>query len=66
MYRETDWMFKSRDGRSQFAYDAQFQRLVLILLGREHHFENLEIVQTDLADFVLRLQPNDLPPNYQV
>ena len=64
--REVDWLFSSSDGRRQLADNAKFQRLVVIHLGRDHQFFNLECVQNELAAVVSSLQPEGLAENTQV
>lgn len=64
--RETDWLFCSNEGRRQLADDAKFQRLLVIHLGREHQFPDLDYVQTELGGVVSSLQPEGLEPNTQV
>ena len=63
---EVDWLFSSSDGRRQLADNAKFQRLVVIHLGRDHQFSNLECVQNELAAVVSSLQPEGLAENTQV
>nr|SVE93507.1 EOG090X02SD [Scapholeberis mucronata] len=64
--REIDWMFSSNEGRRQLADNAKYQRLLVIHLGRDHHFPNLEYVQTELSGVVSSLQPEGLEPNTQI
>lgn len=66
LHRETDWLFGSNEGRRQLADDAKFQRLLIIHLGRDHQFANLDCVQTELGGVVSSLQPEGLPPSTQV
>nr|SVE80634.1 EOG090X02SD [Daphnia magna] len=64
--RETDWLFSSHEGRRQLADSAKFQRLLVIHLGRDHQFDSLDSVQTELAGIVSSLQPQGLPANTQI
>nr|SVE75013.1 EOG090X02SD [Daphnia dolichocephala] len=64
--RETDWLFASAEGRRQLADSAKFQRLIVVHLGRDHKFDTLDSVQTELAGIVSSLQPQGLPPNTQI
>lgn len=64
--RETEWMFSADEGRRQLAANADFQRLLVIHLGRDHLFDCLESVQNELAAVVSSLQPSDLPPNSKI
>ena len=66
LFRETDWLYSSNEGRRELAASAKFQRLVVIHLGRDHQFPNLECIQNELGPVVSSLQPSDLPPNTQV
>lgn len=64
--REAEWLFNSNDGRRQLAENANFQRLVIIHLGRDHQFGSLQCVQDELASVVSSLQPKDLAANSKV
>nr|SVE89152.1 EOG090X02SD [Daphnia sinensis] len=64
--RETDWLFSSYEGRRQLADSAKYQRLLVIHLGRDHQFDSLDSVQTELAGIVSSLQPQGLPTNTQI
>nr|SVE73445.1 EOG090X02SD [Daphnia atkinsoni] len=64
--RETDWLFNSHEGRRQLADSAKFQRLLVIHLGRDHQFDSLDSVQTELSGIVSSLQPQGLAPNTKI
>ena len=66
LFRETDWLFGSNEGRRQLADSAKYQRLLVVHLGRDHQFVSLDFVQNELAGIVSSLQPQGLPPNTQV
>lgn len=58
--RETDWLFSTKEGRQQVLKTAQRDRLVIVILHREHKFENLDTVKTELTDCVHDLAPANL------
>lgn len=64
---ETDWLCRTYEGRCKLAELANLQRLVVIHLGAEHEFVNMEHVQIELSQVLLKLQPLEaLSPNNQV
>ncbi|XP_015172807.1 PREDICTED: methyltransferase-like protein 13 [Polistes dominula] len=59
--KETDWLFSTKEGRKQVLDSTQQDRLVIVTLRREHNFESLDAVKTELGDCIRNLAPSGLP-----
>ena len=60
-------MFATAEWRGQLCDSASCSRLVVVDLTRDNIFTSLAQVQEELAGTVLKLSPDNLPPNkYQV
>lgn len=57
--RETEWLFSTKEGRQQLAPSAGFSRLLVVLLNREHDYQDLERVKAELSGKVLELAPKE-------
>lgn len=55
--RETEWMFATDTGRRQLSESANFERLVVVSLDRNHTYTDLEAVQAELSTKVMELAP---------
>ena len=66
LFREAEWLFSTREGRSQLADSTQVGRLLVVHLNREHHYTNQEQIQAELSGYVMELAPYDLPSNSKV
>ncbi|XP_011253844.1 methyltransferase-like protein 13 [Camponotus floridanus] len=58
--KEMDWLFSTREGRQQVLKSAQYDRLAIITLRREHKFESWNAVKAELEDCVCNLAPAGL------
>ena len=65
-FRETEWLFATEEGQRQLGQTAGFDRLVVVLLHREHTYGDLEAVKDELSGKVLELAPPGLGDNKQV
>ena len=65
-FREAEWLFSTREGRSQLANSTQVGRLLVVHLNREHHYNNQDQIQSELSGYVMELAPYDLPRNTKV
>lgn len=64
--RESDWLFSTKEGRQDLLKSTQRDRLAVVILRREHTFENLEAVKKEINDSVRNLAPigpaaNEIP-----
>ncbi|KAL4223238.1 Methyltransferase-like protein 13 [Mactra antiquata] len=57
--RETEWMFSSTAGRKQLSESANFERLIVVALDRNHTYTNLDAIQAELSGKVMELAPPD-------
>ncbi|XP_065195073.1 eEF1A lysine and N-terminal methyltransferase-like, partial [Sycon ciliatum] len=55
--RETEWMFSSSQGRQQLVENADFRRLVVVLLHRFHKYGSLAEIREELSGHVADLAP---------
>ena len=65
-FREVEWLFASKDGRSQLGESTQVGRLVVVHLNREHNYTNLDHIQSELSGYVMELAPHELPSDTKV
>ncbi|XP_034948579.1 eEF1A lysine and N-terminal methyltransferase homolog [Chelonus insularis] len=61
--REGDWLFSTKEGRTQFATMIDKDRIAITMLGRNHNFVDWEEVKNELNTFVKKLAPPRLPSN---
>jgi len=52
-----EWMFSSAEGRCELHRNAGYERLLVVTLHREHTYENLESVKSELSEKMLELAP---------
>lgn len=64
--RETEWLFGSPPGRQQLAESAGFERLIVIHLNRNHCYENLDMIKSELSGKVMELAPRNLKKDTKV
>ncbi|KAL5011998.1 hypothetical protein ScPMuIL_010549 [Solemya velum] len=64
--RETEWMFSTDTGRIQLSKSAGFERLIVASLNRNHHYENLDAIKTELSSKVMELVPPTFKMGRQV
>ncbi|KAK2586784.1 hypothetical protein KPH14_011810 [Odynerus spinipes] len=64
--KETDWLFSTKEGRQQVLQSSQRDRLAIVTLRREHKFESLDAVKSELGDCVRNLAPSGLPDNSDI
>lgn len=55
-----DWLFSTKEGRQQVLKSAQYDRLAIVTLRREHKFEGWNAVKTELQDCIRNLAPAGL------
>ena len=55
--RESEWLFASEEGQGQVAGQCSCRRLILVALGRGHHFSTSAAVQSELSPLVEPLAP---------
>lgn len=58
--KEMDWLFSTKEGRQQVLKSAQYDRLAIVTLRREHKFEGWNAVKTELQDCIRNLAPAGL------
>lgn len=56
--KEHEWMFATPEGQMQLAETANFDRLIIVALGRAHKFGSLQVVQDELSPKILELAPD--------
>ncbi|XP_030063229.1 eEF1A lysine and N-terminal methyltransferase isoform X2 [Microcaecilia unicolor] len=64
--RETEWLFRTEEGRKQLAGSAGFRRLIVVTLHRDHQYDGMEGIQSELSAKVLELGPPGMPANQQI
>ncbi|XP_013399663.1 methyltransferase-like protein 13 [Lingula anatina] len=64
--RETEWLFSTNEGRKQLSESAGFQRLVVVLLHRDHSYIDMENIKAELSGKVMELAPAELKNKTQV
>ena len=57
LYREMEWMFSTSEGRMELQRSAGYERLLVVTLHREHTYESLESVKSELSGKVMELAP---------
>ncbi|XP_015918789.2 eEF1A lysine and N-terminal methyltransferase [Parasteatoda tepidariorum] len=55
--REIEWLFSTPQGRQELAASADCERLVVVHLQRDHVYNSLDEVKSDLSEKVLELAP---------
>ena len=60
MFRETEWLFASEEGRSQLNSSAGFQRLLVVTLHRGQQYGTIDDVKVELSAKVMELAPAGL------
>lgn len=60
MFRENDWLFSTKEGRQQLLTNTQYERLAVVILRREHAFENMQSVQSEISGSIKSFAPGDL------
>ncbi|ELU00523.1 hypothetical protein CAPTEDRAFT_136807 [Capitella teleta] len=58
--RETEWLFVTSEGRSELLQNSGFQRLVVVLLNRDHKYVNMEEIKAELSGKVMELAPGKI------
>ncbi|KAK3593719.1 hypothetical protein CHS0354_013617 [Potamilus streckersoni] len=64
--RETEWMFASEAGRIQLSKSAGFERLIVVTLDRDHKYESLNFIKSELSGKILELVPPGFKNGTQV
>ncbi|XP_070177056.1 eEF1A lysine and N-terminal methyltransferase-like isoform X2 [Littorina saxatilis] len=64
--RETDWMFSTDAGRKLLSESAGFERLVVVVLSREHEYESMDSIKAELSSKVMELAPPSHKKGVQV
>jgi len=52
-----EWMFSTSEGRLELQRNAGYERLLVVTLHREHTYDDLESVKSELSEKVLELAP---------
>lgn len=55
--REHEWEFSSEEGLIRTARSNWIGRMIVVSMGHGHHFESMQLVQTELTPHVLDLAP---------
>ena len=50
-------MFSTNEGRLELRRNAGYERLLVVTLHREHTYDSLETVKSELSEKVLELAP---------
>ncbi|VDK43569.1 unnamed protein product [Anisakis simplex] len=58
--REDEWLFCTEKGRMQLRKQCDKSRLAVVLLFRDQIYDNLEMIQNDLNDIILKFAPPQL------
>ena len=57
-HRESEWLFSSPEGRRELAKSADFERLVVVSLHRDHTYaDGMDGVKKELSAKVMELAP---------
>lgn len=56
-FREHEWIFGVPEGRSALVETSGFDRLAIVHLHRNHHYNSLKEIQEEIADAIIRLSP---------
>ena len=54
-------MFSTQNGRKTLASSADFERLVVVALCRDHQYDNMDAIKAELSGKVMELAP----PSYR-
>ena len=65
-YRENEWLYGTKEGRKELAGQANFSRLLLVHLSRNHKYDNMQEVIKELSSKVMELAPKGLPKDFKV
>ena len=55
--REMEWIFSTLEGRLELHQNAGYERLLVVMLHREHTYNDLDSVKSELSEKVLELAP---------
>lgn len=64
--RETMWLFCTKEGRQQLLKTTKRNRLAIVTLHREHSYESLDTVKTELSVSIRNLAPAGVDHNTQI
>lgn len=62
--RETDWLFSTSQGRKEFLGNVDKDRVAIVVLGRNHTFNNWDDIKIELSPSIKNLSPSGLSKNY--
>jgi len=52
-----EWLFSTSEGRLELRRNAGYERLLVVTLHREHSYDSLDTVKSELSEKVLELAP---------
>lgn len=58
LYRETEWLFATPEGRASLQSSVGFDRLAVITMHRDHTYPSLEQLQEELSEYILQIAPS--------
>jgi len=56
-HREMEWLFSTSEGRRELQRNAGYERLLVVTLDREHVYNSLDSVKSELSGKVMELAP---------
>ncbi len=65
IFRETEYLFSTVEGRNQLAKTAKYNRLIVVTLHPDHTYGGMDEVKAELSAKVMELAPPGLG-NFQV
>ncbi|CAF0861776.1 unnamed protein product [Brachionus calyciflorus] len=64
--KEIEWLFSTKLGREELTSQAKYQRLAIVHLNRDHHYESLDAIISELSPKVMDLAPKGIPSSYKI
>lgn len=58
--KECEWLFATKEGRQKLLGSAGYGRLAIVLLHRDHVYESLDAIKSELSAHIKQLAPNNM------
>ncbi|RNA07448.1 methyltransferase 13, partial [Brachionus plicatilis] len=64
--KEIEWLFATKLGREELTSQAKYQRLAIVHLNRDHQYQSLDAIISELSPKVMDLAPKGIPSSYKI
>eukprot|EP00943_MAST-04B_sp_MAST-4B-sp1_P001663 g1663.t1 len=55
--REHEWLFSSNEGQMDFARMSGYARFIIVRMNRDHEYQDMETIQSELSPYMQKLIP---------